>query len=143
MHSISCTQWHLTTSLYDCMAAFYRTLGTIPRSVCDVVNADPTFTLDYAGNAPSMEHCPSVQENAICSFVAATNIETVNASWSCSAAGNPVSDVCGWTWLACDGSRAVNQISLGSFSLTGNSLHHVFARVAICYDLLSCIGLFM
>ena len=67
--------------------------------------------------------CPSEQDDALCGFVAATNIETLYTKWSCDTLGFTATDPCAagfvWDGLACDGFSSVMNIILYGVGLTG------------------------
>ena len=64
--------------------------------------------------------CPTYQDTSLCSFIGATNIQSINTMWSCLSNGitstNPCSPV--WTGLACNGSIVVS-ISFPGIGLSG------------------------
>ena len=72
-----------------------------------------------------LETCPSAQDGAMCSLIAATNIESISTHtmWSCNTDGVTSTDPCSplWTGITCSGSSIVN-IDLGSVSVTGISM---------------------
>ena len=72
--------------------------------------------------------CPSLQDDAICGLIAATDISTKSTydMWSCNSTGFPSTDPCGlvgggsvWGGLACDGSGNANSINLVDLEIEG------------------------
>lgn len=65
---------------------------------------------------------PSFQDEAICGFIAATNIEYISNGWSCTTDGIPMTDPCSgagfWDGITCGGST-VYWLSLSMRSLRG------------------------
>ena len=80
------------------------------------------FTRDK--NSISKSRCPSLQDSALCSVIAATDVERLYSEWSCSSEGVPLENPCrygyasrSWNGLTCIGDSVI-EIEL--HFLTGN-----------------------
>jgi Leucine-rich repeat (LRR) protein len=77
-------------------------------------------------DAGAVPRCPTSQDVAICSFVAATNIYSLTnpflSEWLCSSVGSTVTDPClsgaEWTGILCDNGTIVD-IALSFMGVTG------------------------
>ena len=116
------------------------TIGTVPSSLCGIATltlihisnsgnslvtcAPLCLTTVTDSNLPStvLETCPSAQDDALCGFIAATNIESISTHtlWSCTSDGLTSADPCSpvWSDITCSGSSVVN-LDLNTISLTG------------------------
>ena len=65
---------------------------------------------------------PSFQDEAICGFIAATNIEYISNGWSCTTDGIPMTDPCSgagfWDGIMCNG-YAVSDLHFSGYGLIG------------------------
>ena len=66
--------------------------------------------------------CPIIQADSMCDIIAAPNIQSIEASWSCTADGVTSTPACtaGWYGVTCSGSTVVS-IAIYTLGLTGNS----------------------
>ena len=70
-----------------------------------------------------IETCPSAQDDGLCSFIAATDIETISSKtmWSCTTDGLTTTDPCVatiWSGITCDGGY-VDSITLDNLGIIG------------------------
>ena len=115
--------------------------GTVPSSLCkipslqyiDIPSGDSNSLVTCAPLClttvtqrilPStvLDTCPSFQDNALCGFIAATNIQNISgySNWSCSVNGTTTSNPCvGWYGIYCNG-NSVSSIWSSFAGLTGN-----------------------
>ena len=83
--------------------------------------------------------CPTPQENAICSFIAATNIASISGytMWSCTSDGITSTDPCSpvWSGIGCNGSSIVRW-DLSSVGLAGT---YYLGSISALYALFSTL----
>ena len=74
-----------------------------------------------SGSLPSAV-CPTFQDNAICSVIAATNIASISymSQWSCTSDGTTSTDPCddNWDGVVCSGGY-ISSLFLNSMEMTG------------------------
>ena len=117
-------------------------IGTVPSSLCDI-GALVDLYITYSDTNPLITcaplclttvtyrylpttllgECPSSQDDAICSIIAATNIESISGyeEWSCSSDGLTSTDPCSspvWSGVTCSGTLIVS-LALDTIDLTG------------------------
>ena len=123
------------------LSLWYLNIGTVPSSLCDIsgmtllritesasnplVTCAPLcLTTVTDRNLPStvLEICPSSQDNALCGFIAATNVQSIatHTMWSCTSDGLTSTDPCSgdWTGVICSGSTIIN-LDLNTIGLIG------------------------
>ena len=116
----------------------YRSLGTVPSSLCEIASLTKLYITKDSTNplvtcAPlcltsvttkylPSAICPSSQESAICSFIAATDIESISTHtmWSCTTDGITSTDPCSpaWSGVTCSGGSIVS-LDLNSVGVAG------------------------
>ena len=57
---------------------------------------------------------PSSQDEGLCGFIAATNIQSIYSQWKCNSSGYTVSNPCSWPGLTCPDNNFIEQIYLFS-----------------------------
>ena len=65
---------------------------------------------------------PSFVDNALCGFIASTNIVSFWGEWSCTPSGYTSTSPCSWNDLICDGGGNVVAITIGTLGVSGNCL---------------------
>ena len=132
---------------------YYSIIGTVPSSLCDITYLHILHLTDNATN-PLLTRSPmclttvnerfippNIQEGAICSFIAATNIESIPGKlmWSCTSNGLPSTDPCSFLWygIGCN-SGAIAQLFFNSIGLAGILMFFVSAYVIFYLSTLVC-----
>ena len=67
------------------------------------------------------------QDNALCGFIAATNIQSIfgYSTWTCYVNGTTAFNPCnGWSGVTCNG-NSVDTINLDYVGLSGKNLHYL------------------
>ena len=115
-------------------------IGTVPSILCD--NTAMSFLhITDGGTNPMLTRSPkclttvtdriippNYQDAAICSFIAATNIEFIGgyAMWSCTTDGvtstNPCNVSATWSRVVCSGSSIVT-LNVHSIGISGKVVH--------------------
>ena len=96
--------------------------GTNPLITCAPVCLTSVGDRDIPGTVCAV---PSSQDQGICSFIAATNIESFYTDWSCNTDGLTATDPCGatiWNNIACS-QGYVSLISVKSVGVSGKYLN--------------------
>ena len=57
---------------------------------------------------------PSLQDQGLCGFIAATNIEIFYSQWKCNSSGYTVSNPCAWPGLTCSDDSSIGQLYLSN-----------------------------
>ena len=115
--------------VYDC------SIGWVPSELCGMASltdvqitntgnsglvcAYNCLSTKAAKTIPS-EVCPTAQDTALCSLVAATNAESLDTKWACTTLGAHIIDPCviGWSGVYCTGDVIVS-VNAPSFGVTG------------------------
>jgi len=116
---------------------YYYIKGTVPSTLCSITSLT-NINVAYSGTntgitcAPqclttvttrilSSTYCPTFQDDALCGFIAATNINAISgySQWSCTTLGVTTTNPCNtssWSGLAClngyVGSITINGIGI-------------------------------
>lgn len=109
--------------------------GTIPYSFCNLTRLSVlTVPLPSAACYPACLNSitnknfdvanictPSHQDIALCSFIAATNIQIIKSEWSCNNLGFTNTNPClpFWSGISCNINNSIININLQSFNLVG------------------------
>jgi hypothetical protein len=100
-------------------------LSTTPRlptdSCCQLalMHFLPLLLLAFSGSLLPSAHSLTEEEDALCSFISSTNIQSISSSWNCDT---NLANKCSWTGITCDGNQnpaVVVSLSLGSQGLSG------------------------
>ena len=86
--------------------------------------------------------CPiSVQETAVCDFVAGTNIASVSPVdiWACSY-GYANSPPCEWNGVVCDLSLNITSITLQALGMTGSIIFKYSRNIVYIYYILGSVS---
>ena len=133
----------------------YRFLraGSVPNSFCNLGGLD---LIDFAGIAPPLacfpacmstvttlasggatEGCPTDQENGLCGFIAATDIQVTSgySQWACDVSGYPSTDPCAggavWPGLTCAGAAVPTGVDFDGVALSGSLPSAIGCLVAL------------
>ena len=77
----------------------------------------------------------AMDDSALCSIVASTNIQSVQTVWACDTSGIATSNYCSWPGVSCDGGNNVVALQLSGANETGLSGEQIISTntLRLCY----------
>ena len=136
--------------MYICVYLYISLyIGRIPYQLCDVTGLtslqvqNNTLLTCYPECLTTMsdtdtnfgevlQGCPSLQQDTLCYFVAATNIGSIHPEWACDSIGYTLTNPCGeyvnntyvnntrWNGLNCNEIGMINAFEMESYSVIGS-----------------------
>ena len=132
-------------------------VGAVPASLCQISltsialtfnDANPLLTCAYSCLTAATTFLPDgVCTDALCGFIAATNIASITGydEWSCSTYGatstNPCADGSEWTGVSCSSADVVDSIDVSSLGLTGTLRQCIIVLLSLTGTLYPVISL--